>query len=372
MAPCRSARSTPTSTSSRSRNECWRGGGRGEVVEETKRLRKGAEPWIFYEGPPTANGRPGLHHVWARVFKDLYPRFQTMRGHDVPRKGGWDCHGLPVEIEVEKELGLTNKHEIEAFGVAEFTERCRDSVSRYVEDWAALTERSGRLDRHQGRVLDAVQRVHRVGLVDHPPDVGQGAGLRRPPSHAVLSQVRHCPREPRSRAGLPRRRRPVGVRALPDHRRWSDRRRPPRVDDHTLDSRLERRRRHRSRSAVPTHPRCSAWARRHRGRAQRRGALRSRGRRRRRALHRRSDLVGWRYQRPFTDLPLDDSAAARRRGRLRVEHRRLWHGAHRAGVRRGRRERRPRRGSPGAQPGRRRRRVRPHGPAAHRRVREGR
>ncbi|HTN81397.1 MAG TPA: isoleucine--tRNA ligase [Acidimicrobiales bacterium] len=114
-----------------------------EVVEETKRLRKGAEPWIFYEGPPTANGRPGLHHVWARVFKDLYPRFQTMRGHDVPRKGGWDCHGLPVEIEVEKELGLTNKHEIEAYGVAEFTQRCRDSVSRYVEDWAALTERSG-------------------------------------------------------------------------------------------------------------------------------------------------------------------------------------------------------------------------------------
>ncbi len=114
-----------------------------DVVEETKRLRKGAEPWIFYEGPPTANGRPGLHHVWARVFKDLYPRFQTMRGHDVPRKGGWDCHGLPVEIEVEKELGLTSKHDIEAYGVAEFTQRCRDSVSRYVEDWAALTERSG-------------------------------------------------------------------------------------------------------------------------------------------------------------------------------------------------------------------------------------
>ncbi len=120
--------------------ERWRS---RDVIEETKRLRKGAEPWIFYEGPPTANGRPGLHHVWARVFKDLYPRFQTMRGHDVPRKGGWDCHGLPVEIEVEKELGLTSKHDIEAYGVAEFTQRCRDSVSRYVEDWAALTVRSG-------------------------------------------------------------------------------------------------------------------------------------------------------------------------------------------------------------------------------------
>src|SRR4029077_13301572 len=114
-----------------------------EVVEEAKRLRKGAEPWIFYEGPPTANGRPGLHHVWARVFKDLYPRFQTMRGNYVARKGGWDCHGLPVEIEVEKELGITNKHEIEEYGIAAFNQRCRDSVLRYVEDWSALTARIG-------------------------------------------------------------------------------------------------------------------------------------------------------------------------------------------------------------------------------------
>ena len=114
-----------------------------DVVEETARLRKGAEPWIFHEGPPTANGRPGLHHVWARVFKDLFPRFQTMRGHDVPRKGGWDCHGLPVELEVEKELGLSSKPEIEAYGIEAFNERCRDSVRRYVEDWSSLTSRSG-------------------------------------------------------------------------------------------------------------------------------------------------------------------------------------------------------------------------------------
>ena len=114
-----------------------------EVIEETARLRKGGEPWIFYEGPPTANGRPGLHHVWARVFKDLFPRFQTMRGRDVPRKGGWDCHGLPVELEVEKELGLHSKPEIEAYGIEAFNERCRDSVRRYVEDWSSLTGRSG-------------------------------------------------------------------------------------------------------------------------------------------------------------------------------------------------------------------------------------
>jgi len=114
-----------------------------DVVAEVARSRKGAEPWIFYEGPPTANGKPGLHHVWARVFKDIFPRFQTMRGHDVPRKGGWDCHGLPVELEVEKELGLSTKSEIEAYGIEAFNQRCRESVYGYVEDWAALTTRSG-------------------------------------------------------------------------------------------------------------------------------------------------------------------------------------------------------------------------------------
>jgi isoleucyl-tRNA synthetase len=114
-----------------------------EVIEEAGRLRKGDEPWIFYEGPPTANGRPGLHHVWARAFKDLFPRFQTMRGRDVPRKGGWDCHGLPVELEIEKELGLATKADIEAYGIEAFNQRCRESVRRYVEDWSALTQRSG-------------------------------------------------------------------------------------------------------------------------------------------------------------------------------------------------------------------------------------
>jgi len=114
-----------------------------DIVARVRTSRAGNEPWVFYEGPPTANGRPGLHHVWARVFKDIYPRFQTMRGRDVPRKGGWDCHGLPVELEVEKELGLSTKQEIEDFGIAEFNRRCRESVQRYVTDWTALTERSG-------------------------------------------------------------------------------------------------------------------------------------------------------------------------------------------------------------------------------------
>ena len=79
-----------------------------DVFEQSMRRREGNPEWVFYEGPPTANGRPGIHHAWARSFKDLYPRFHTMRGRYVARKGGWDCHGLPVELEVEKELGFTD------------------------------------------------------------------------------------------------------------------------------------------------------------------------------------------------------------------------------------------------------------------------
>ncbi|HBY98417.1 MAG: isoleucine--tRNA ligase [Ardenticatenaceae bacterium] len=107
------------------------------------RRAEGAEPWVFYEGPPTANGLPHVGHVFTRVYKDLFPRYRTMKGYYVLRKAGWDTHGLPVEIEVEKELGLSGKQEIEAYGVAEFNERCRASVFRYVEEWRKLTDRIG-------------------------------------------------------------------------------------------------------------------------------------------------------------------------------------------------------------------------------------
>jgi isoleucyl-tRNA synthetase len=100
--------------------------------------------WTFYEGPPTANGKPGTHHVEARVFKDLFPRYRTMKGFHVPRKAGWDCHGLPVELEVEKRLGFTGgKKDIEAYGVAEFNARCRESVQEHVGEFSRLTERMG-------------------------------------------------------------------------------------------------------------------------------------------------------------------------------------------------------------------------------------
>ena len=114
-----------------------------DVFGQSLRNRHGHPEWVFYEGPPTANGRPGIHHVWARLFKDLYPRFHTMRGKHVVRKGGWDCHGLPVEVQVEKELGFSVKHEIEDYGIERFNAKCRSSVQRYVEDWQSLTSRIG-------------------------------------------------------------------------------------------------------------------------------------------------------------------------------------------------------------------------------------
>jgi isoleucyl-tRNA synthetase len=114
-----------------------------KVFERSLAQRADAPVWSFYEGPPTANGRPGSHHVLARVFKDVYPRYKTMCGYRVPRKAGWDCHGLPVELEVERQLGISSKQEIEEFGIAEFNRRCRESVFEYVEEWNRLTERIG-------------------------------------------------------------------------------------------------------------------------------------------------------------------------------------------------------------------------------------
>src|SRR5215216_5221321 len=122
--------------------ERWR---ERDVFHESVRRRRaeGAPRFVFYEGPPTANGPPGSHHVLSRVFKDVFPRYRTMRGHLVERKAGWDCHGLPVELEIEKELGFSSKEDIERYGVAEFNERCRESVLRYIDEWNRLTERIG-------------------------------------------------------------------------------------------------------------------------------------------------------------------------------------------------------------------------------------
>ena len=114
------------------------------VFERSVEQREGGPKWVFYEGPPTANGMPGLHHVWARVYKDLFCRFHAMRGAYVARRGGWDTHGLPVEVEVEKRLGITGKKQIEnEVGIAEFVRLCRESVYSYVDEFTRLTTRIG-------------------------------------------------------------------------------------------------------------------------------------------------------------------------------------------------------------------------------------
>ncbi len=105
--------------------------------------RQGAPLFVFYEGPPTVNASPGVHHALSRVFKDVFPRYKTMKGYYAPRKAGWDCHGLPVELEVEQELGFSAKQDIESYGVSRFNDRCRQIVLRHIEAWERLTERIG-------------------------------------------------------------------------------------------------------------------------------------------------------------------------------------------------------------------------------------
>ncbi len=112
-----------------------------DIFKKTVEQRVGGPEYVFYEGPPTANGKPGVHHVLARAFKDMFPRYKIMRGYHVSRRGGWDTHGLPVEIEVEKRHGFTSKQDIEEYGIAKFNEECRKSAFDYIQDWEKLTDR---------------------------------------------------------------------------------------------------------------------------------------------------------------------------------------------------------------------------------------
>ncbi len=114
-----------------------------QIFQKSLKNRAKRKKFVFYEGPPTANGRPGIHHILARAFKDVIPRYRTMAGAYVPRRGGWDTHGLPVELEVEKKLGLTSKRDIERYGIEKFNAKCRESVWQYRTEWESLTRRIG-------------------------------------------------------------------------------------------------------------------------------------------------------------------------------------------------------------------------------------
>jgi isoleucyl-tRNA synthetase len=114
-----------------------------DIFARSLEQSRGRPEWVFYEGPPTANGMPGAHHIEARVVKDVFPRYRTMKGYHVDRRAGWDCHGLPVELAVERELGFAGKQDIERYGIAAFNERCRASVTRHTDAFAELTDRMG-------------------------------------------------------------------------------------------------------------------------------------------------------------------------------------------------------------------------------------
>ena len=118
--------------------EFWR---EQNIFQRSMNERANGPHFVFYEGPPTANGRPGSHHVISRAFKDMFPRYRAMTGCYVLRKGGWDTHGLPVELEVQRQLGFKTKQEVVDYGVAEFNQKCRESVFTYIQEWEELTER---------------------------------------------------------------------------------------------------------------------------------------------------------------------------------------------------------------------------------------
>src|ERR1700691_4730371 len=114
---------------------------RAHIFEKSLAKKSPKGEFVFYEGPPTANGKPGIHHLESRAFKDAIPRFRTMQGYHVRRKAGWDTHGLPVELEVEKQIGSKNKKDIEAFGIAKFNALCKESVLKYISDWEKFSDR---------------------------------------------------------------------------------------------------------------------------------------------------------------------------------------------------------------------------------------
>ena len=176
--------------------ERWR---ERDVFNESLRRREGAEPFVFYEGPPTANGRPGSHHVLARVFKDIFPRYQTMRGRYVERKGGWDCHGLPVEIAVEQQLGFTSKADIERYGIAEFNAEVPRVGVRVPRRLDAADRADRLLGRPRAPLPHARRLLHRVGLVGARASCGSRTCSTRATRSCPTARAT-APRSPRTRS----------------------------------------------------------------------------------------------------------------------------------------------------------------------------
>ncbi len=164
--------------------------------------REGQPSFVFYEGPPTANGKPGIHHVIARTLKDSVCRYKTMKGFKVKRKAGWDTHGLPVEIEVEKKLKMSGKQDIEKYGIKEFNEKCRESVFTYEGMWREMTKRMGYLVDLDHPYITLDNNYIETRMVDPQGILQRRHDLRRPQDPALLPEMRNRTGFPRSSSGI--------------------------------------------------------------------------------------------------------------------------------------------------------------------------
>ena len=167
-----------------------------QIFEKSMKVREGNPSYVFYDGPPTANGKPHIGHVETRVIKDMIPRYRTMKGYQVPRKAGWDTHGLPVELEVEKKLGLDGKDQIEKYGVEPFIEQCKESVWKYEGMWEDFSHTVG--------FWADMKRLHRVRVVGIKRYLEERSSVRRTQNRSLLPALRYPAFFSRSSAGIQR------------------------------------------------------------------------------------------------------------------------------------------------------------------------
>ena len=162
-----------------------------DIFRKSMRDREGNEIYMFYDGPPTANGKPHIGHVLTRVIKDMIPRYRTMKGYEVPRKAGWDTHGLPVELEVEKLLGLDGKDQIEKYGMEPFIKKCKESVWKYKGMWKTSPNTVGFWADMDDPYVTYDNNFIESGVVGTQENLGQEAPLQRIQDRAILPSLRN-------------------------------------------------------------------------------------------------------------------------------------------------------------------------------------
>ena len=170
-----------------------------DIFRKSMEQRKGDKTYTFYDGPPTANGKPHIGHVLTRVIKDMIPRYRTMKGYNVPRKAGWDTHGLPVELEVEKMLGLDGKDQIEKYGLDPFITKCKESVWKYKGMWEEFSRTVGFWADMDDPYVTYHNRVRVVGI---KADMGKGSFIQGLQDSSLLPPLRNSAFKPRGCSGL--------------------------------------------------------------------------------------------------------------------------------------------------------------------------